>query len=78
MELPGFAAEASLYASRDRYRSRVFVHAQGQVIPQLSVGCAIKAGLGYLKCAGGPLDPDTCARFAMIEYGVCDLLEIPL
>ena len=75
MDMPGFAAAASLYASRDCYYSRISRTAEGQVVPQLSVSCLIKAGLGMLKCAGGPLDQDTCAQLAEIEYSVCDFLE---
>ena len=75
MDMPGFAAAASLYASRGCYYSRMPRTAEGQVVPQLSISCAIKAGLGMLKCAGGPLDQDACAHLAEIEYSVCEFLE---
>jgi hypothetical protein len=72
MTLPGFAAEASLSRTSDRYRAtRVSTAGTNQVVPQRSVNCYINAIAKQQKCIrkGGP--PLLCQIFLIDDVERC-------
>ena len=78
MHMPGFTAEFALYESHEGHQGQTVEHGHEQVIPQLRFSCLVRAGKMFLDSVGeGILDQDTCAMFARMSYGVCDMLSGP-
>ena len=72
MTLPGFAAEASLSRTSDRYRAaRVSTAGTNRVVPQRSVSCYINAIAKQQRCIRNGAPPLLCQALLVADIDRC-------
>lgn len=74
MNMPGFTAERGMHGIYKHYSTSVHTSANPQVIPQLRIGCFLRAASRtYSRCIGLGYDSGACSQVAIdLGLSVCD------